>query len=114
MDSESNRNDQTVNESEDQGQASSSTGRLFYLFLLGGLAAYLLYAFDVDGLIAIAKIAVGLTLVVFVHELGHFAVAKSCDVHVEAFSIGFVLAGVGGLAKLHREPAARVPDTFTR
>jgi regulator of sigma E protease len=89
LDSESNRNDQTVNESEDQGQASSSTGRLFYLFLLGGLAAYLLYAFDVDGLIAIAKIAVGLTLVVFVHELGHFAVAKSCDVHVEAFSIGF-------------------------
>ena len=33
---------------------------------------------------------------------------------MEAFSIGFVLAGVGGLAKLHREPAARVPVTFTR
>src|SRR5262249_15887083 len=27
--------------------------------------------------------------VIFIHELGHFAVAKWCDVHVETFSIGF-------------------------
>jgi regulator of sigma E protease len=89
LDSESNRNDRTVNEAEEQGQAGSPTGKLFYLFLMAGLAAYLLYTFDVDGLLSIVKIAVGLTLVVFVHELGHFAVAKWCDVHVEAFSIGF-------------------------
>ncbi|MCS7159614.1 MAG: site-2 protease family protein [Gemmatales bacterium] len=31
----------------------------------------------------------GLTLVIFVHELGHFLAAKWCDVHVETFSIGF-------------------------
>jgi regulator of sigma E protease len=85
LDSESNRNDRTLSEAEEQ----RPTGKLFYLFLLGGLAAYLLYTFDVDGLIAIAKTALGLTFVVFVHELGHFAVAKWCDVHVEAFSIGF-------------------------
>ncbi len=30
----------------------------------------------------------GLGLVIFFHELGHFAVAKWCDVHVERFSIG--------------------------
>lgn len=34
-------------------------------------------------------VAVGLGLVIFFHELGHFAVAKWCDVHVERFSIGF-------------------------
>src|SRR5262249_18557568 len=28
-------------------------------------------------------------IVIFIHELGHFAVAKWCDVHVETFSIGF-------------------------
>ncbi|HML29140.1 MAG TPA: site-2 protease family protein, partial [Hyphomicrobium sp.] len=30
-----------------------------------------------------------LTLVVFVHELGHFLVARWCGVTVKAFSIGF-------------------------
>lgn len=33
--------------------------------------------------------ALGLGLVIFLHELGHFAVAKWCDVFVERFSIGF-------------------------
>lgn len=33
--------------------------------------------------------AIGLGLVIFVHELGHFAVAKWCGVFVECFSIGF-------------------------
>jgi regulator of sigma E protease len=32
---------------------------------------------------------VGLSLVIFVHELGHFLVAKWCDVRVEKFAIGF-------------------------
>jgi membrane-associated protease RseP (regulator of RpoE activity) len=31
----------------------------------------------------------GAGLVIFFHELGHFAVAKWCDVNVERFSIGF-------------------------
>lgn len=33
--------------------------------------------------------AIGLGMVIFFHELGHFAVAKWCDVNVERFSIGF-------------------------
>src|SRR5579872_4652289 len=37
----------------------------------------------------IALAALGLGLVIFLHELGHFAVAKWCDVYVERFSIGF-------------------------
>lgn len=32
---------------------------------------------------------IGLSLVVFVHELGHFLVAKWCDVRVSNFAIGF-------------------------
>ncbi len=39
--------------------------------------------------INILWVAVGLGLVIFFHELGHFAVAKWCDVNVERFSIGF-------------------------
>jgi regulator of sigma E protease len=34
-------------------------------------------------------VAIGLGLVIFFHELGHFAVAKWCGVLVERFSIGF-------------------------
>ena len=30
-----------------------------------------------------------LTVLVFIHELGHFAVARLCGVRVEVFSIGF-------------------------
>jgi len=37
----------------------------------------------------ILYVAVGLGLVIFFHELGHFAVAKWCGVYVERFSIGF-------------------------
>jgi regulator of sigma E protease len=37
----------------------------------------------------VTKVAVGLGLVIFIHELGHFLAAKWCDVHVETFSIGF-------------------------
>ncbi|HVJ86295.1 MAG TPA: RIP metalloprotease RseP [Caulifigura sp.] len=42
-----------------------------------------------DRITNIATVAVGLGLVIFFHELGHFAVAKWCNVMVERFSIGF-------------------------
>jgi regulator of sigma E protease len=32
---------------------------------------------------------VGLTFVIFVHELGHFLVAKACGVKCEKFYVGF-------------------------
>ena len=37
----------------------------------------------------ILYVALGLGLVIFIHELGHFLVAKWCGVKVERFSIGF-------------------------
>jgi hypothetical protein len=37
----------------------------------------------------IAKVAMGLGFVIFVHELGHFAVAKMCGVKCEKFYVGF-------------------------
>src|SRR5262249_29162652 len=39
--------------------------------------------------VTVALVGVGLGLVIFIHELGHFLAAKWCDVHVETFSIGF-------------------------
>jgi regulator of sigma E protease len=59
------------------------------LVILGALFVFLYIRFDSEGLWAIAKAAIGLGLVIFVHELGHFLVAKWCDVHVTVFSIGF-------------------------
>ncbi|MBN2217945.1 MAG: site-2 protease family protein [Pirellulales bacterium] len=38
-------------------------------------------------------VAIGLGLVIFVHELGHFAVAKLCGVKCEKFYLGFDIAG---------------------
>jgi regulator of sigma E protease len=48
-----------------------------------------LAAFDPAALLNILTVALGLGLVIFFHELGHFAVAKWCDVQVDRFSIGF-------------------------
>jgi regulator of sigma E protease len=45
--------------------------------------------FDPEKIFALLIVALGLGLVIFIHELGHFLVAKWCDVHVETFSIGF-------------------------
>lgn len=37
----------------------------------------------------ITEVVVGLGILVFVHEFGHYAVAKLCGVRVEVFSLGF-------------------------
>jgi regulator of sigma E protease len=49
----------------------------------------LLFADVLTTTLNILWVALGLGLVIFFHELGHFAVAKWCNVFVERFSIGF-------------------------
>lgn len=41
-----------------------------------------------------AQVAIGLGLVIFVHELGHFVVAKLCGVKCEKFYLGFDFFGL--------------------
>lgn len=41
----------------------------------------------------IFQVAIGLGMVIFVHELGHFAVAKLCGVRCDKFYLGFDIAG---------------------
>ncbi len=55
-----------------------------------GLSLMPLLAFVSLGfLLAVAKAALGLGFVIFVHELGHFLVAKLCGVKCEKFYVGF-------------------------
>ncbi len=51
--------------------------------------AFVLLAVTLANVQSIVTAAIGLGLVIFFHELGHFAVAKWCNVQVERFSIGF-------------------------
>jgi len=51
----------------------------------GVIAAVCIWLDPIDTL----KVVIGLGLVIFIHELGHFLAAKWCDVHVRTFSIGF-------------------------
>jgi len=44
--------------------------------------------------IAALEVALGLGFVIFVHELGHFAVAKMCGVKIDKFFIGFDIGGL--------------------
>ncbi|HZU35809.1 MAG TPA: site-2 protease family protein [Gemmataceae bacterium] len=63
------------------------------LWLVAALALVVLMRFywhvTLSSLWTIIIIAIGLSAIIFIHELGHFAVAKWCDVHVQTFSIGF-------------------------
>jgi len=49
----------------------------------------MLSALAIPNPLTVLVVAIGLGLVVFFHELGHFLVAKWCGVYVERFSIGF-------------------------
>src|SRR5262245_11244693 len=58
---------------------------------------HLIAAVDLTSLMStlsvILKVAIGLGAVIFVHELGHFLVAKMCGVKIEKFMIGFDIGG---------------------
>lgn len=53
-----------------------------------GVACLVLVLRYLDPL-SVVLAAAGLTFIIFIHELGHFAAAKLCNVRVETFSIGF-------------------------
>ena len=57
--------------------------------ILGVLAVLAWLTFTYLRASSVAMVIVGLSFVIFIHELGHFLVAKWCDVHVTHFSIGF-------------------------
>lgn len=44
--------------------------------------------------LVILEVCLGLGMVIFVHELGHFAVAKACGVKCEKFFLGFDINGL--------------------
>jgi regulator of sigma E protease len=44
---------------------------------------------DFDNLTRLAEMVIGIGLVIFVHEFGHFIAARLCKVRVDVFSLGF-------------------------
>jgi regulator of sigma E protease len=80
----------TAPPSKDEGPATWSqwfaANAIVILFVAAGIGFIIWKQLDVTDLL---KVAIGLGLVIFIHELGHFLAAKWCDVHVETFSIGF-------------------------
>ncbi|MCI0681737.1 MAG: site-2 protease family protein [Gemmataceae bacterium] len=66
------------------GQWLASNG--IVLLIAVGVVGILMWRYEPA---AVIKVAIGLSFVIFIHELGHFLAAKWCDVQVSAFSIGF-------------------------
>jgi RIP metalloprotease RseP len=60
-----------------------------FLVLMLGAVLFLYIKFGADFLLSSLMTLLGLSFVIFIHELGHFIAAKWCDVHVQTFSIGF-------------------------
>lgn len=65
---------------------------------LAGTGSWILWAASeptwLDGLLVVVKVVVGLCMVIFVHELGHFLVAKLNGVWCEKFYLGFDFFGL--------------------
>jgi regulator of sigma E protease len=59
-----------------------------------GLSLIAFWLFEPANWVIILEVAVGLGMVIFVHELGHFAVAKACGVKCEKFFLGFDIYGL--------------------
>lgn len=79
---------------DDVEQAPQTLGQWFAsnavsLAIVAAVIGLVFYYFNWDGRLAIGMAFLGLSFVVFFHELGHFLVAKWCDVEVTTFSIGF-------------------------
>ena len=55
------------------------------LVILVAAFAYFMTQFNA---LSVIMVVLGISILVFVHELGHFLVAKWCDVHVQTFSVG--------------------------
>lgn len=64
------------------------------LCLIATVSLFPLLAWSWTGLGGILLAAAGLGLVIFVHELGHFAVARMCGVKCDKFMIGFDFGGL--------------------
>ncbi len=60
-----------------------------FLLAFVAVVALLYYYWGFDGIVRAGLVVVGLGLVIFIHELGHFLAAKWCNVHVQTFSLGF-------------------------
>lgn len=58
------------------------------------LIAATLFGDTLPLIISVVEVAIALGLVIFVHELGHFAVAKMCGVKCEKFYLGFDIYGL--------------------
>jgi len=50
---------------------------------------YVIAAISLSQVLSVLTVIVGLGLVIFVHELGHFILAKLCGVKCEKFYVGF-------------------------
>jgi regulator of sigma E protease len=83
-----------------------------------------------DVLLTVVGFIVTLSLLIFIHELGHFLVAKMFGVHVEVFSVGFVgsvfsfqwketryqlgWVPLGGYVRMLGEHGGRVPPSMQK
>ena len=62
--------------------------------ILDGLIDAIAWLLSPSNWWVILQVALGLGFVIFVHELGHFLVAKACGVKCEKFYIGFDIGGL--------------------
>src|SRR5207302_689805 len=76
--------DESIDDAQLSARAWLARNGTTVMLVVAGLVA-IYYKFGLEGMWTIAKVILGLSAVIFIHELGHFLVAKWCDVHVQTF-----------------------------
>jgi regulator of sigma E protease len=85
--------------SEETGAGTAPAAKRHFVSLLTGVALLVALYFlffrnkgiveGLESLLYAVLVIVGIGLLIFIHELGHFLAAKLCDTKVEVFSVGF-------------------------
>jgi len=76
-------------ESADESGGFFAPGNLVMMGIIFAVLGFMIYKFSMQEMWWIVKAGLGLSFVIFIHELGHFLAAKWCNVNVTTFSIGF-------------------------
>jgi regulator of sigma E protease len=87
--SEAARTETVVEDLPEEPAGMFSSWNLSILGIGLCLLLFIFWKFTFIEMWAIIKAVLGLSFVIFIHELGHFLAAKWCNVNVTAFSIGF-------------------------
>lgn len=90
-------NEESCDEDKPRQKRESNTQKFLWLIFFAGVVYLVIDRLGVGVLFNVIIVLLGISVVIIVHELGHFSAAKLTGMKVEAFSAGFPPTFIGVL-----------------